>query len=99
MKTIPVSIKAKVWLYPGDAAWHFITVPLNESETLKEMFIWPRRGFGAIPVNVTVGSTNWKTSIFPQKAGTFLLPIKKEIRKVEGVYEGDLVKITVEVIN
>jgi hypothetical protein len=99
MKTLPIKFSAKIWLYPGDAAWHFITVPEDESEMIKEMYIWPRRGFGAIPVNVTIGQTKWKTSVFPEKKGTYILPIKKEVRLKEGLSSGSSANITLEVLN
>ena len=98
MKTLPIKFNAKIWLYPGDAAWHFITVPKDESEVIKEMYMWPRRGFGAIPVNVIIGQTKWKTSVFPEKKGTYILPVKKEVRLKEGLSSGRLVSITLEVL-
>jgi hypothetical protein len=48
------------------------------------------KGWGSLPVEVTIGKTTWKTSIFPDsKSGTFILPIKAVVRKKEEVYEGD----------
>ena len=99
MKTPPVKFTAKLELYAGDAPWHFITVPLEESDVIKELYIWPRRGFGSIPVNVTIGKTTWKTSIFPQKDQTFFLPIKKQIRVTENLKVGGSTAITLEVRN
>jgi len=31
-------ISARVWLYPGNAAWHFITVPKKESDAIKKKY-------------------------------------------------------------
>lgn len=31
-------IKADVWLYPGAAAWHFVTLPKTESNEIKTIF-------------------------------------------------------------
>ena len=30
------TIKSKVWLYSGQAAWHFIGIPKKESEEIKK---------------------------------------------------------------
>lgn len=67
-------------------------------EIKKEIF-WPPRGFGSIPVMVTIGKTSWKTSIFPDKDKAYLLPLKKEVRAKENLKEGDTAKVTIEVRN
>jgi hypothetical protein len=89
------TFKSKVWLWKGEAAWHFITVPLNLSKDIKGLDDGPRRGFGSIRVNVTVGKTTWKTSIFPEKKGTYVLPVKAEVRKKEKLSVGS--KVTVKI--
>lgn len=90
-------VSAKVWLYPGDAAWHFVTIPKKLSATLSSKFQGKTRGWGSIPVNVALGKSKWKTSIFPdKKSGTFLLPLKAHVRKAEGIYAEDTVSLTIE---
>ncbi len=90
-------LKAKVWLYSGMAAWHFVTLPQKESELIKELFSPLKRGFGSLPVNVTIGKTTWKTSIFPdKKAGAYILPLKAEVRKKEKIEVGDTIVFMVE---
>lgn len=93
------SIKAKVWLYPGtEANWHFITIPKKESDQIKDRFGHDARGWGSLPVNATIGATTWKTSIFPdKKAGAYLLPLKADVRKKEGVAVGKTIALTVEI--
>ena len=99
MKDEVFTLKEKVWIYPGDAAWHFVTIKEEDASEIKKQYIWPRRGFGAIPVNVTIGKTTWKTSIFPEKRGTYILPLKKEVRKKEAIKIGDRVRFSLEVLN
>lgn len=56
------------------------------------------KGWGSIPVTVTLGKSTWKTSIFPdKKAGTYLLPLKAAVRKKEGVGAGDKVRFEIEI--
>lgn len=92
-------IKARVWEWQGKGSWHFVTIEKDDGQKIKKDYIWPRRGFGSIPVTVTAGKTVWKTSIFPEKEGTFLLPIKKEVRVKEGITIGDTISIEIEVIS
>jgi hypothetical protein len=87
-----------VWLYPGKAAWHFVTLPKKESDTIKELFGDMKHGWGSVPVTVTVGETSWDTSIFPdKKAGAYLLPLKAEVRKKEEIREGDALVFVIKV--
>lgn len=91
------TFKSKVWLWSGSkVVWHFATVPSEISKHLKG-FSMPRKGFGSIPVEVTIGKTSWKTSIFPDsKKGTYILPLKKEVRKAEKIIVDDEVEITIK---
>jgi hypothetical protein len=58
----------------------------------------PRSGWGSIRVEATIGGSTWKTSIFPDsKSGTFLLPVKAQVRKQEGISAGDRVRLTIEI--
>ncbi len=92
-------VRSEVWLYPGAvAAWHFISVPKKQSEDIKKTFGKKARGWGSLPVQITLGKTSWKTSIFPdKKSDTYLLPLKVEVRRKEGVTHGDTVSFTLEV--
>lgn len=90
--------KSDVWLYPGNAAWHFITVPEKESKDIKNKFGANARGWGSIPVCVILGKSEWTTSIFPdRKSGTYLLPLKAEVRKREGIKSGDDVNLSIHI--
>lgn len=91
-------LKAQVWLYPGMAAWHFLTLPKKESDQIKALN-GPRRGWGSVRVKVTLGKTTWKTSIFPdKKAGAYLLPLRAEVRKKEKIQLRNTVSFLIELI-
>jgi hypothetical protein len=85
--------KAKIWIWEGPGPWYFITVPKNVSSEIREKFRMFHRGWGSIPVEVLIGSSRWSTSIFWEKKGTYLLPIKKAVRDKEEVTNGDSVKV------
>jgi hypothetical protein len=91
-------IQAKVWLYPGMAAWHFATLPKKISEKIKLAFGAMHAGFGSLPVNATIGRTSWKTSIFPdKKVGAYILPLKAQVRKAEKFKANDTIKISLQI--
>jgi hypothetical protein len=93
------AMRAKVWLYQGDAAWHFISVPKRHSGTMRKRFGAVARGWGSLRVKATIGGTSWKTSVFPdKKSGTYMLPVKADVRKKEGIAAGDTVAFTLEVL-
>lgn len=98
MRSNVFTFKAKVWLYPGMAAWHFLTLPKKESARIKKTFEGLERGFGSFRVKVIIGTTSWNTSIFPdKKAGAYLLPLKAHVRKKENIRVGQSVEFTVEI--
>jgi hypothetical protein len=80
-----------VWLYPGaQASWHFLTVPKDMSASIKKTFGEQSKGWGSIPVKVTVGKTTWNTSIFPDRQRmAYLLPLKASVRKKEDISASD----------
>ncbi len=90
-------MESKVWLYPGMAGWHFISLPEKQSAEIKEQFGMMKRGWGSLPVFITIGKTTWESSIFPdKKTNSYLLPIKAAIRKKEKISEGDVVKFLIK---
>jgi len=93
-------MKGEMWIWPGDAAWHFITLPKKEALEIKKKFSHVKRGWGSIPIEVIVGSLRWNTSIFPDKeSGGYLFPVKKEIRRNEKINAGDMVRFTLIIEN
>lgn len=91
-------VKSSVWLYPGMAGWHFVSVPKKESEKIKKEFGQHAKGWGSLPVLVTIGKTSWKTSIFPdKKSGTYLLPLKAQVRKKERIFSEDRITFSIAI--
>jgi len=84
---------APLWRYPGADGWHFVSLPPEITADIADITTGIRRGFGSVRVAVTVGSTSWRTSIFPDtKTGAYLLPVKKAVRAAERLEAGDQVK-------
>jgi hypothetical protein len=99
MHAIKYELEADVWIYSGQGAWHFVTIPEKESKEIKELFSGLSRGWGSLPVNVRLGETSWRTSVFPDKSsGTYILPLKKAVRDKEGVADGGKVSFSIEIL-
>lgn len=89
-----VSFDAPLWRWKGDAAWHFVSLPEDVADEIEDSPV-ERRGFGSVRVLVRLGSSTWSTSLFPDKSrGTFLLPVKKQVREREGLEDGNVVRVT-----
>ena len=91
-------IKARLWEWEGKGAWHFITIEKEQGQEIKNDWHWPRKGFGSMPVEVRIGSTKWRTSIFPEKGGSYLLPIKKSVREEKNIRAGDTLELEICVL-
>ncbi len=90
--------KTNVWLYPGMAGWHFATVPNDISKDIKQHFGDRKRGWGSLPIIVTLGKTSWKTSIFPDKeSGGYVFPLKAEVRKKENIVADKKINLMIEI--
>ncbi|HAV11052.1 MAG TPA: DUF1905 domain-containing protein [Candidatus Moranbacteria bacterium] len=100
MDSFEIKMRGKVWLYEGGkSAWHFILLPKGKSRDMREFFSGMERGFGSLPVEVTIRKTTWRTSIFPDsKEGAYLLPLKYEVRNKESIKAGDMVTFILKVL-
>lgn len=79
--------------------WVFARLPEDISEEIR-LRPHPPAGFGSIKVVVTLGSSRWSTSVFPESAeGPYLVAVKGEVRRREGVDVGDTVRMGVETVH
>lgn len=89
-----------LWRHTGEAAWFFVTLPVDVADEIDELAGDSRRGFGSLRVEVTVGATTWNTSIFPDtKAESFVLPVKKAVRNAENLHDGSAVCVRLIVVD
>jgi hypothetical protein len=91
------NFKSKVWLWQGGkAAWHFVSMSEELSQEIRIVNADRKKGWGSIPVVATIGKTQWRTSVFPYN-GSYLLPLKAEVRKKEKIVEDVTVKVTLDI--
>ena len=90
---------AELWEWEAQGGWFFVSLPDDVADTIEALSRGvASRGFGSVPVEVTMGKTTWRTSIFPdKKRGTYVLPIKKAVRKAEDVDVGATVTVLLTV--
>jgi hypothetical protein len=100
---VDFTFDAELWIWDARRAdsWTFVSLPAEASAEIHESVgAAPRSGFGSVRVRVTVGASSWTTSIFPDAAsGSYVLPIKKAVRKAEALEHGDIARVTVELVD
>lgn len=91
------AFSGELWYWRGPAPFHFVTVPSEQSQDIKEISTFVTYGWGMIPVQVKIGRTKWKTALWP-KDGNYLLPVKDRVRLAEKLELGDKVTVQLEVV-
>jgi hypothetical protein len=86
---------AELWESDAMGAWVFVTVPGDISDDIR-IESGPPAGFGSVRVEVTIGTTTWRTSVFPDKSvDAYVLPVKQAVRRAEGLEPGVTASVTV----
>lgn len=85
------------WAARLDSDWFFVALPDDLSAEVRELQGPVRRGFGAVRVHASVGSSSWRTSIFPGADGRYVLPLKRAVRETEGLEDGRPVAARLEI--
>jgi hypothetical protein len=94
-----ITATSPLWLWTGESgSWHFITVPEDQSDESRAHAFAGPRGFNSVKVEARIGEVVWRTSIFPQKSGGYILPVKKEVRCRAGIAAGDEVTVQLELL-
>jgi hypothetical protein len=91
-----IGVTAPLWLWSGEGgSWHFVTIPPDQAVEirLESAASGIRRGFGSVRVEANINGITWKTSVFPQKSGGYLLPVKAAVRRAAGIAAGDEVTV------
>ena len=104
-----ITVTAPLWIWSeGKGSWHFLTIPAEDALELRmeSAASGIRRGFGSVRVEARVNgpstssgqAVTWRTSIFPQKSGGYLLPVKAAVRRDAGIAAGDEVVVSLELV-
>ena len=94
-----IIVTGPLWLWTGEGgSWHFVTIPEQQAGEVRAQALAARRGFGSVRVEARIGDVIWPTSVFPQKSGGYILPIKGEVRRKAEIAAGDTVTVTLELL-
>jgi len=96
---VGVRIEFQAAVYRWEArteSWFFVNVPEEISRDIRELPA-PPRGFGSLRVEATIGSSTWRTSIFPGREA-YSLPLKMAVRDAEGLVEGGTATVLLDVL-
>lgn len=94
-----ITVTAPLWLWSGEGgSWHFVTIPPEKAVEirLESAASGIRRGFGSVRVAASINGVDWRTSIFPQKSGGYILPVKAAVRRDAGIAAGDEVTVLID---
>jgi hypothetical protein len=92
---------AELWLWEARTdGWTFVSVPTDVADEVLDVAGGRARGFGSLRVEVTIGGTTWRTSIFPDAGRrTYVLPVKKAVRAAEGLSAGSTARVRLVVLD
>ena len=94
-----ITFSAPLLLWSSErASWHFITVPEEQSLEIRGESFASRGGFGSVKVEATINGVSWRTSVFRQKEGTYLLPVKADVRRRAAIAAGDVIAVSLELV-
>lgn len=88
------SFAAEIIEWRGPAPYFYLPMPIDDSDELK----FEARGleyWGQVGVRVRIGDTEFTTAVFP-KDGRYLVPLRADVRRTEGLEVGHPVAATVE---
>lgn len=91
-----IEFEGPIFYWRGPSPFLFVAVPEDLSRDLKAISTSVTYGWGVIPVQVRIGATEWKTSLFP-KDGRYLVPIRVSVQRAEKLEVGDRVFLRLEV--
>lgn len=98
--TSTFSFPATLWEHEGPGAWHFVSLPHDVTDEIAEMSRGRTGGFGSVRVEVTIGHSRWRTSLFPDsRRGTYVLPVKKAVRTAETLADGSHAAVRLQLLD
>lgn len=94
-----LTVTSSLTRWSGESAtWHFISIGPHDCGEIRAHSLLSRGGFGSVRVEATINGVRWRTSVFPQKSGGYLLPVKASVRRDAEIAAGDEVTVELELL-
>lgn len=96
-----IRLTTPLWIWSsgdGPGGWHFLTVPEELAGEIRAQSLAHRGGFGSVRVEAKVNGVAWRSSVFPQKSGGYILPVKASVRRDASIAAGDEVTLELEIL-
>jgi hypothetical protein len=102
MTTHPLSFSGTVWEFFSEkvsGGWFLVSLPPDVGEEIAFLTAENRRPFGSVKVQLTLGGSTWKSSLFrDSKIDSYVMLLRKDVREAEGIGAGDTVTVTVKLL-
>ncbi len=90
-----IKTKAKLWVWPGDMPWNFVSLDQEISKSIRIEF----PSSSMVKVEAEVNNIKWQTSLFRNNRDSiYMLPIKKDVRKKANLFEGEIIDLTINIL-
>jgi hypothetical protein len=87
---------ASVWKHSATGGWYFVSLPIEFSEEIRQNMKWQMEGWGRMKAKAKIRETLWDTAIwYDTKLGTYILPLKADIRKKEKIEVGNILNVEI----
>lgn len=93
---VDTTFSAELFEWRGPAPFYWLALSQDACDYVRAEAREATYGWGAIPVRVRIGGTEWETSLLPRDGG-YVLPVKTQVRRQERFGDGDTVTVAMTV--
>lgn len=100
-RSVEYTFDAVLWS-ERDRREHYthLTVPQDITDEILEIAEGLLRGWRSVRVEASIGTTSFRTSIFPYpNVDGYILPVKRAVRSAERLEEGDSLTVTLRLVD
>ena len=91
-----MAFSAELFEWRGPSPYFWLALSPEACDYVRAEAAMATYGWGAIPVRVRIGDTEWETSLLPRDGG-YALPVKDDVRRRERLGEGDRVEVAMSI--